>query len=1326
MKRILTFLLALVLVFTAMPVQAMASKPEPETSVNTGNVTVEGTNGFGTLLSQEIQQSQEDALAENEDYEAGYAVTNLTFDGTTATVEYSSLEEAILIVAVYSEDGMQMLASGDTVVNPDEFATTVTIEGDLPEYFLASAYLMDTYDLSPLCAAYDTPMYTREMQELLASTVADYDEERILNFDDDESTNFAIYADSTIIIEGGNGVNTVASVDDENHVYVIENADGSITGLQTGDVFVYPYGEDEMLIVKVRSLTLSGTTATITGDDNLEMEEVFSYAKIESTGTTSDMIVEEGSGDEGVTYEGMVHSPSGDVSPAAWGDDTEIDLSPIGFKLNKKIGEHASFSGSLSLKLNAQFEYYISLKRQFIRLEFGSDIQIKVEFQYKTEKPVDKATSALKLASFGYMPVAGVFIGFEPEVVVEFEAKATATFTLHTSMGFAYDSEKGAQDLSKKPTTDIDVQFEGVIFFGIDFGPHISIAGGAVAKIKLESLVGLELTGKLTGSQFQDIIISGEQPEERHDCEACLSVDVALKGEFGLSVELLKQDWLTYEAKLEAKRRKLGILYYSLTHNDLGWGECPHKLYRLTVETKAADGTPFVNVNVSVGSETGITQNHGVYVVYLPAGTYTVKAESGDTFRAEDTVKLSGAAKVRLTLTDEEQTGLISGILSEVVSEDVTDLNIVASGTCGDGVVWELYSNGLLRISGNGPMADYGSGDEVPWDSYSSIIASVLIEHGVSSIGDYAFDSCYYMNSVKIPDSVTSIGDYAFHYCHDLSRVKIPDSVTTIGKYAFYDCESLSSVEIPGSVTSIGDYAFGFCTNLTNIYVDNSNPVYSNDSHGVLFDKQKTILIQAPGAVSGSYAIPDSVTTIGHHAFANCYSLSSVEIPNSVTAIDDGAFSYCQSLFSVKIPDSVTTIGKYAFYGCDNLSNVEIGSGLTSIGNHAFGYCGSLAGIYVDENNPYYSSDNDGVLFDQQKTTLIQATMVINGSYVIPDSVTSIGEYAFEDCKSLQSVEIPGSVTAIGQYAFDNCRSLSLIAFTGNASDMGYRAFYDVTARAYYPANNPTWTSEVLQNYGGTITWVPYTLSETGDMVINNAAAFTAAADTDRVPDETEPAVPEIGDSDEDAPTLDAVYGGDYSTEITTGYTLKTASFTGLVPGQQYVLLAMVSIDVDNPLSGDNLLYIDQAPALDDGTLVFQYVQRTPTDISHVVACGASHKDLKDAEITFPEMNADGEIQAVNPTVVYDGEVLTEGKDYTIVGSVSFIEPGSYTCYVRGVRSYTGLVTCVYTVGGEADEASGTCGENLTWTFSGDGVLTISGTGEMWNFDSDVPCPWIA
>ena len=228
---------------------------------------------------------------------------------------------------------------------------------------------------------------------------------------------------------------------------------------------------------------------------------------------------------------------------------------------------------------------------------------------------------------------------------------------------------------------------------------------------------------------------------------------------------------------------------------------------------------------------------------------------------------------------------------------------IVDSGTCGaegDGsnLTWTLDSEGVLTISGSGDMHgyDYGSSG-APWDD--SRVKSAVIAEGVTSIGSYAFDDCKSLTSVTIPDSVTSIGDSAFCNCKSLTSVTIPGSVTRIGEYAFSKCESLTSVTIPNSVTSIGWGAFSNCAALTGIRVAEGNSHYSSDASGVLFSKDKTTLVQCPGAFSGSYAIPNSVTSIGDGAFASCTSLTSVTIPNSVTYFGEWAFDDCTSLTDV-------------------------------------------------------------------------------------------------------------------------------------------------------------------------------------------------------------------------------------------------------------------------------------------------------------------------------------------------------------------------------------------------------------------------------------------
>lgn len=289
----------------------------------------------------------------------------------------------------------------------------------------------------------------------------------------------------------------------------------------------------------------------------------------------------------------------------------------------------------------------------------------------------------------------------------------------------------------------------------------------------------------------------------------------------------------------------------------------------------------------------------------------------------------------------------------------------------------------------------------------------------VTIIGDSAFLDCSKLTSVTIPDCITSIGDYAFKDCCSLTSVTIPDSVTNIGYRSFYHCSSLTSVTIPDSVTSIG-VAFENCNSLTSITIPNS------------------VTRLLPYEFSGcssliSITIPNSVTSIGGYAFKGCHSLTSVTIPNGVTDLC-GTFYNCSSLTSVIIPDSVTNISQQAFTNCSSLTSLTIPDGVTSISQQALSGCSSLTSILVGSNNSSYSS-KDGVLFNKENTTLLRYPAgKTNVSYLIPDSVTSINQQAFTNCRSLTSITIPSSVTIIGDSAFLNCTSLTRINITDLAA----------------------------------------------------------------------------------------------------------------------------------------------------------------------------------------------------------------------------------------------------------------------------------------------------
>ena len=438
---------------------------------------------------------------------------------------------------------------------------------------------------------------------------------------------------------------------------------------------------------------------------------------------------------------------------------------------------------------------------------------------------------------------------------------------------------------------------------------------------------------------------------------------------------------------------------------------------------------------------------------------------------------------------------------------------IIATSICGENMMWQLSKGGVLTIKGSGTFKDF-----TLWESYKPMIQQVIFSAAIEvpTIPANSFYRYQHLRTITLPDSVTSIGDYAFSSCSSLTSITIPEGVTSIGYWAFSDCSSLTSITIPEGVTSIGNWAFYGCTSLTGIWVGKCNPNYSNDENGVLYNKEKTRLIQCPGGLSGTYAIPDSVTSIGNYAFYGCSSLTSIIIPDSVTSIGNRAFYGCSSLTSITIPNGVTSIGYRAFSGCSSLTSITIPNSVTSIGDDAFSGCSSLTSITIPNGVTSIGSDAFSGCNSLTSITIPNGVTSIGSSafsgcnsltsitipdsvtsignrafmdctsltsVTIPDGVTSIGDYAFSGCSSLTSITIPESVTSIGDKAFGSCNSLKVVAFLGEKPSINSSAFAGVTADAYYPESldsDSSWKkSGALSGYGGMLNWKPwYTLGD--------------------------------------------------------------------------------------------------------------------------------------------------------------------------------------------------------------------------------------------------------
>ena len=387
----------------------------------------------------------------------------------------------------------------------------------------------------------------------------------------------------------------------------------------------------------------------------------------------------------------------------------------------------------------------------------------------------------------------------------------------------------------------------------------------------------------------------------------------------------------------------------------------------------------------------------------------------------------------------------------------------IASGTCGDNLTWVLDDAGTLTVSGSGDMTNFPVLSA--WNEYGNSIVNVIIEDGVTSIGNYAFSRCEKIVSVTIPATVRKIGVSAFQYCNGLTAVSIPAGVTEILSKAFYECDQLTEVMLPDTVVSIGEQAFMGCNELS------------------------------------SCPIPESVRTIGKQAFSFCYALKNAEIPHGVTRIEDETFYYCLRLVSVRIPGTVTSIGSKVFDNCNALSKVyyegtdeqwngvnnqsnlgkaeiiyeprepESGDDTPSGGENgstieqiASGTCGDNLTWVLDVSGTLTISgrgnmDNYGtspsapwyeyrdsifkVVIEEGVTTI--GSTAFNGcnfsNIVIPQSVKRIGKWAFWGCSYLTRVSIPEGVTTIEDSTFYSCSNLKTITLPSSVTSVESAAF---------------------------------------------------------------------------------------------------------------------------------------------------------------------------------------------------------------------------------------------------------------------------------------------
>jgi len=1164
-----------------------------QAEVDTSNMSVSATNSFGQLLVNGLGMDGENGS----DLSSESRVIEITMNGSTAMVKYIVKKDANLVVGIYTDDSEQeMIASGTVAVQatPDNTASSIVevpLSGEIPEHYTVKGFLLDKEDHAPLCREYTNAFYTENVEELEGATIDDFDSARAVNLDDDRTTNFGVVKQGVILLqedepENGAGENIVVLDDSENQIYQFENASTELLNLKQGNIIVYKYGENNLIIAHVADFEINGTTVTIYGDEDFQLEDVFSILKMDGENTTDKAIVDTETGDGKVSYIGTQEIETLD-STNEW--EGKAEFSHV-FKISTDDGKDedseekpvsGSVEGTVSIKAAIKLKLRLCDDNKMVSLSFPMTEKFELEgaVEYKGE--------LLKFPKIT-LPVYGCLsVGFEPQMV--FKANASVAFKMDSTqmIGFEWSQKDGTQDISEAPVTSINFKLSGSIYLGFDMAPKAELGVGKVSlvKLKFKAEAGFELSAEeRLGDQ-------GTGLDEIHGCKNCYEGELEFKITLGVSLKIL-----LYEPKIEITpfSHSFGKAYASADYGDFGWGECPHVKYRLTLKAGKAGAGATVKIQSndsdtsSLYTETTLDAD-GNSTVYLPGREYRITANKGS-MEFVKTIKLSRGTTVNIDLEQGSAGGNPGTTEPDKPNPDTPDED-------------EEYniSMGVLNIKKASVMVDYETADAAPWSTERDAVTRVNVDKSILRISRNALAQFANLKEVYLNGVVTEVAENAF------ANSTLLKDVYYAGTVAEWNAVQLGAGNdvLEKATIHCSDGTAGEPERIVASGTCGDNLTWKLDDGG-------TLTISGKGAMTGwvdsdfapwktysntinKVVIQPGVTSIGGHAFSKCKNLTSITIPEGVTSIGISAFLDCFNLTSITIPKGVTSIELSTFQGCSSLTSITIPEGVTSIGVYAFQECSSLTSITIPEG---VTSIEDGVFYKCSSFTSITipegvtriGSSAFEGcssltSITIPEGVTSIGSSAFWDCFNLTSITIPEGVTSIGTGAFRGCSSLTSITIPESVTSIGEYAFYacDGLIDVTYHSTMERWEKISIESNNYYLLYATIHCTD-GDILPTSTASENSITT---------------------------------GTASTSGSKFQ-AAFANAKAGKEYVVL--VSRSGSDPLNADNLIYINQITADADGELTVPF--RTAADaaeMTYVVACAQDDATVDPSQPDKPD-----------------------------------------------------------------------------------------------------------
>lgn len=1238
-KRILSSLLVLVTLVSFLPPKVSAEGTENIQSEN--ETTMEATNSFGSLLVNTLDADPSAGQpAESGSEEPQSGISDLQIEGTTAYAEYYTERPAKLVVAIYTEDGARMLGSGVTEVSPEETQAEVDIQiSPMPRYYSAGAFLLDAETNEPLSSEFRTQLYTKAVQDVREATVDDFDPARVLNLDDSDETNFAVFGENTLLL-----YESSTYADDEpmafaqtgEGVYVFENAGPELLALKPGDSFAYAKADGDIVIAKALAVQVTGTTVTITEDPDADLSDVFELVKIESDGDPSQVTYDDTDLDPSLTVSSDVQEFTFPENAICYEGEPETfssrETTKDSFSLGFSVDMGETLSGKLSLKGTTEVRIYISFNYVYTSYKLDTSLEFSGSVSMKA-KLLEFQLCAVKI------PLAyGARLEIKPSFNVEATASGAVTISLTKTVGHAFDSDLGTtQDLGKKPTLKFSVTGGGKLYVGLKIKIQVVFASEKVFAMGGSLKFGGELSLDDTWQSA-----STTSSSEIHLCAVCFEGEVDSVFAVGLEIKALG-DLIKIKITTAEKKRKLCDAYVSASYQDMGLTKCPHRLYRVSITVTNTAGIPSSGRQYQLygqdGSKIDEVQYRGDYgqivsgsikpsdvngqvSFYIPNGKYDlcegdVVVKSFTVHDAEKKLKLQVAPTevVGRLMLSTDSVGLYAGgdtkplraIYNDtMVNADVTnacswsssnpDIVRVEQGVlvpvsagmawvtatyqnskgtisaacqvtvddhdptkCGDNLHWSIDSNGTMTITGTGDMWDYDfksgyveGATTAPWADAQP--KKLVVSEGITSIGECSFSACSSLKSIQLPTSLTHIRRYAFQLSGLSGDLIIPDNVEIIDDWAFSGCHSLN----------------------------------------------------------GELTLPANLQRIGKAAFYSVPFTGELNLPHGTNEIDDIAFAFCDFSGPLSLPASLIRVGSQAFADCSFTGNLAFPSHLER-GTGAFAHTSFTGGLYISA---------DTVCIPESAFQYAE----FGGDVNIQNGLTDIDWYAFDGCTINGKLILPISLNEIKAHAFSY--------YTNIRQDIWYQGTSkDWTAITIDEVDNSCLASTTIHFSDGTTNKDPANTdnavktqgpeADPADTAPEESVPETAAPETTvpettvpetTVPETTAPAEETDPETTGEPPAEDAdiqalaargfciaphgarqTFGtvtplAAYTGKETVKNGRRTAAFTGLEPGEEYVLIVSLQ---PGSVAPEDLQYIEQATADANGAVQFTYIPRT-------------------------------------------------------------------------------------------------------------------------------------